>query len=124
MLHTAKLPACAALLLTALAAQSAPPPVVLRPRHVDQFMFAPDTGASLEWILTSPGTNALDYVVQDYAARRVRTGVARPDQEGVMRADVSLPLGYYALTFPTLQRTFGLVVIPEGTGTRDPWMPH
>ena len=93
-------------------------------------VIAPQKAATLEFQYTAAGISkealaetsagGFAYVVSDYAGAKVAQGKA-PFANNTVTLTLTLPPGYYDVTFPVLKQTFGLISLATLKGQKDPF---
>ena len=75
----------------------------------------------------------LNYTIRDYLKKEVKSGSMKVEHADAVKLDVTLPAGYYELTFPETNQTFGLLAMKAYSGAPDyffglnvgfSWFPH
>lgn len=82
----------------------------------------PGQQSSLRWLATARGpTDLVPYTIGDYTGRQIDAGTATFDAEGQVVIARSFARGYYEITFPEAQQTFGIVALEAHHGPADPF---
>ena len=88
----------------------------LLPAAPEEFVFSPNRETKLHF---TGSTDAPEYTITDYHARRIGSGTLHQDGETLWSATVKLPPGFYELNVDG--RTFGVLAIEPFSGEPDPF---
>ncbi len=94
----------------------------LEPVDISTFFVDPDKESTFRWRVACPGpSDKVPYVINDYTGRQIDKGNA------VLSPDSSLSLirkfsrGYFEISFPEANQTFGVVSLESHNGAADPF---
>lgn len=94
----------------------------MTPVDIAAFLIAPDRPSVLRWSVSARGASGgVPYVLRDYAGRTVATSAAGYAADGCLEAPLSVPRGFYEITFSESRRSFGVLAVEPHAGEADPF---
>jgi hypothetical protein len=94
----------------------------LEPVDLAMCFTTPDAPSTLRWRVASPGPGQeVPYVIHDYAGNRIDAGNATQGEDGTVVLERKFPRGWFEVSFPAANQTFGVVSLEPHAGPADPF---
>ena len=94
----------------------------LEPADIAALLIDPDLPAVLRWKVAARGaSDRIAYAVSDYSGKSITAGEASFAADGTVEVPLTLPRGYYEITFAQTHQTFGVLSLKAHDGRADPF---